>query len=65
MNTVPDIINNVASADGIITKDHITKNMAKFDGAPSGERPMNEDGDPEDLEIQNDPIAPVGLTGDI
>lgn len=30
-NTVPDIINNVSSVDGIITKDHIAKNLAKMD----------------------------------
>lgn len=67
MNNANDIINNVASADGIITKDHINKNLAKFDGKP-GEgdvRPNADRDDDNDLEVMNDPIAPVGLQNDI
>lgn len=29
---MPDIINNVSSVDGIITKDHVGKTLAKMDG---------------------------------
>ena len=67
MNTVPDIINNVSSVDGIITKDHVGKTLAKMDGKTDNDiNPFNtNDERVEDLEIQNDPIAPVGLVNDI
>jgi len=51
-NTVPDIINNVSSVDGVITKDHITKQMAKGDLAPDEKNPFTNDDEQRESDLE-------------